>query len=166
MFRSTATGMPIQIADGDGDGELRMTNGPKLTPRSKNVFGAGVMTLEVPTAGKLLIARMMGVPEAYERTVAVVPGAADLGALVGTYTSDEAETTFEAVVEAGSLVLKRSPDTTLKPAPACADAFTSPVLGGVIFRRGASGKVTGFSITQDRVWDLPLQEALRGRFDR
>jgi len=100
---------------------------------------------------------MMGVPESYERAIAAMPGAADLGALVGTYVSDEADTTFEAVVEAGSLVLKRSPDAILKLTPAYADAFISPALGGVIFRRDASGKVTGLSVTQDRVWDLPFR---------
>ena len=72
--------------------------------------------------------------------------------------SDEADTTFKAVVEAGSLVLKRSPDTTMKLTPAYADVFTTPALGGVIFRRAADGNVTALSVTQDRVWDLRFRK--------
>ena len=33
------------------------------------------------------------------------------------------------------------------------DTFSSP-LGRVVFRRDASGRVTGLRISQDRVWDL------------
>ena len=78
-----------------------------------------------------------------------------LGALAGTYTSDEAETTLTAVAENHTLVLKRRPDVTITLTPTYANAFTADHgLGTVIFRRDASGRATELSVIQDRVWDL------------
>jgi hypothetical protein len=58
------------------------------------------------------------------------------------------------IVEDGALVIKQRPAVTMKLAPAYADAFTTPALGVVIFRRDAAGQVTALSVVQDRVWDL------------
>ena len=52
-----------------------------------------------------------------------------------------------------SLVIRRRPDTTLKLTPVYADAFDVPQLGLVIFHRDG-GRVSGLSVSQDRVWDL------------
>ena len=82
------------------------------------------------------------------------PTVDELKALTGTYTSDEAQTTFTAAVDAGSLVLKQRPDRIVKLTPVYADAFSGGSLGTVIFRRDAGGRVNGLSIVQDRVWDL------------
>ena len=83
-----------------------------------------------------------------------------LGALAGTYTSDEAETVLTAVVENHALVLKRRPDVTIKLTPTYGDAFSaSGGLGTVIFRRDGSGRPSEFSVVQDRVWDMRFRRS-------
>ena len=76
---------------------------------------------------------------------------------VGTYVSDEAEVTYVVGVQDGTLVLKRRPDTTLRLAVVYADGFRG--LGFIRFHRDNAGKVTGFSVSQDRVWDLRFVKA-------
>jgi len=95
-----------------------------------------------------------GTTTAFEQVVAANPSAHDLEAYIGAYVSDEAETELRAAVEHGTLVLKRRPDTTIVLKPLYADAFGAPQLGTVIFRRDAAGRVTGLSVSEDRVWDL------------
>jgi len=51
------------------------------------------------------------------------------------------------------LRLMRRPDVAMRLNPLYADAFEAP-LGTILFRRDASGRVSGFSLMQDRVWDL------------
>ena len=63
-----------------------------------------------------------------------------------------------AAVDAGALVLKRRPDTTIRLTPLYADAFYGSI-GFVRFHRDAAGKVTSFSVTQDRVWDMRFQRS-------
>jgi len=82
------------------------------------------------------------------------PDAQALAAYASAYRSDEAETVLTIAMEKDALVVKRRPDTTLTLTPTYADAFTAPQLGTIIFRRDASGVVSGFSVVQDRVWDL------------
>jgi CubicO group peptidase (beta-lactamase class C family) len=95
-----------------------------------------------------------GTTTAFEQVVAAKPSAHDLEAYIGAYVSGEAETELRAAVEHGTLVLKRRPDTTIVLKPLYADAFSAPQFGMVIFRRGAAGRVTGLSVSEDRVWDL------------
>lgn len=94
-----------------------------------------------------------GTIDTYERVENANPGADQLRALAGTYSSDEAETKFTVAVEGGSLVMKQRPDRVIKLAPLYADAFSGSI-GTVIFRRDASGRVNALSVIQDRVWDL------------
>jgi CubicO group peptidase (beta-lactamase class C family) len=98
-----------------------------------------------------------GTVESYERVEPAKPTAEQLGQLTGTYASDEAETSFVATLEHGALALKQRPDTTIALTPLYADAFKAGSLGTVIFRRDAGGRVSGFSVVQDRVWDLRFQ---------
>ena len=73
--------------------------------------------------------------------------------LAGRYWSDEAEVAFIATVEKDELVLKRRPDATIALRPIGKDTFQGSI-GRVTFVREPSGAVSGFSIRQDRVWDL------------
>ena len=85
---------------------------------------------------------------------------AQLAAFAGTYTSEDAETTLTAVVEAGKLRLARRPNVRITLTPTYADAFTATNgLGTVIFTRDASGRVSGLSVVQDRVWKMPFTKA-------
>ena len=59
----------------------------------------------------------------------------------------------DAARSGDALMVKRRPDSIVKLTPSYADAFKAPQLGMVIFRR-ERGRVTGFSVSQDRVWDL------------
>lgn len=81
------------------------------------------------------------------------PGAAQLGALAGSYWSDEAETMLVAAVEDNGLVLKRRPDTVMKMTAIGPDTFRGSI-GTVTFLRNAAGAVDGLSVNQERVWDL------------
>ena len=104
--------------------------------------------------GRLRVTDYMGTVENYTRVAAVSPSAQELKEFTGIYTSDEAETSYQAVVQNQTLVLKRRPDTVIELKPIYEDAFDGPHLGLVIFRRDASGRVTALSVHQDRVWDL------------
>jgi CubicO group peptidase (beta-lactamase class C family) len=134
MYRSLVTGLPI-VVGGERDA---------LRGRTWSFDGRGGATATDP----------YGTTEAYERVEAAKPTADQLGLLAGTYSSDEAETSFVAAVERGELVLKQRPDTIITLIPLYADAFKAGALGTVIFRRDASGRAAAFSVVQDRVWDL------------
>jgi CubicO group peptidase (beta-lactamase class C family) len=82
------------------------------------------------------------------------PTAKELGAFAGTYSSDEAETTFVAAMDGETLVLKRRPDTVLKLRPTTTDTFAAQPLGIVKFLRDTAGRVNGMSVSRDRVFDM------------
>lgn len=89
------------------------------------------------------------------------PSAADLAAFVGTYASDEAETTFTVAVNGDSLTLKRRPDTTITLRPTVTDTFSAQPLGTLRFIRDGAGQVTEMSVSRDRVFDLRFTRAQR-----
>lgn len=81
------------------------------------------------------------------------PTPAQLEAFAGSYTSEEAETTFTAAVEGAALVLKRRPDTKIALTPTGEDTFSAGSLGTVRFYR-SGGRVTELGVSEDRVFDL------------
>ncbi len=87
------------------------------------------------------------------------PSAAQLAAYAGTYTSEEAETVFTIGVEGASLVLRRRPDTTITLRPTVEDSFTAGGGIGTIRFLRSGARVTGLSVTQDRVFDLRFTRA-------
>jgi CubicO group peptidase (beta-lactamase class C family) len=89
----------------------------------------------------------------YERVESWTPAPADLAALTGEYSSDEAEVTFRVALEQARLVVHRRPSDSIPLTPTYKDAFNSS-LGVVRFLRDSSGKVTGLSVSESRVWDL------------
>jgi hypothetical protein len=84
--------------------------------------------------------------------------ASELTAYVGRYESDEAETTFEVVIDGGTLVLTRRPATRIPMRPTARDAFA---IGGqtMTFHRGAGGEVEAMSIAGSRVFDMRFARA-------
>ncbi|MGW8267037.1 MAG: serine hydrolase [Longimicrobiales bacterium] len=76
---------------------------------------------------------------------------------LGTFRSDEAEATYTVELEEGALVVKDrwGQGPTLRPI--YPDAFSA---GGslFIFRRDRSGRITGASLSQSRVWDLRFRK--------
>jgi CubicO group peptidase (beta-lactamase class C family) len=91
-----------------------------------------------------------------EKMAQARPAAAELEALAGTYTSDDAEVTLRAQLRDGALEILRRPDGVFPLTPLYTDAFDSE-LGTIIFRRDAAGSPVEFSVVQDRVWDLRFQ---------
>ena len=100
-----------------------------------------------------------GTTERYERVQPAKYTAEQVAEFAGTYTSDDAETVLTAVVENHALVLKRRPGVTITLTPTYADAFGAGQLGTVIFTRDGSGRPSGFSVVQDRVWDMRFQRS-------
>ena len=152
LYRDTTTGEALSIVRGN-DG-VRIDRGAALIPTAPTRFvTANRQTWEIDGGrGTARMTDAYGTVDTYERVEPVQPTAAQLQDLVGTYVSDEAETTIAVAVDGDSVVLKRRPDTTMKLTPIYRDAFTGSI-GTVIFRR-TGGRVTGFSVSQDRVWDL------------
>jgi hypothetical protein len=153
LYRDRVTGESLTVTAVDGS--IRVGGGAALVAMSPTEFAtASRQRWSFDPAGKT--ARMTdqyGTVDSYERVTAVTPTTAQLQELVGTYASDEAETTMSAVLDGGVLVLKRRPDTVIRLTPIYQDAFSGGGLGTVIFRRNA-GRVSEMSISQDRVWDL------------
>jgi CubicO group peptidase (beta-lactamase class C family) len=82
------------------------------------------------------------------------PSSDDLKAYAGRYASDEAETEFTIVQDAGALVLRQRPAYALSMRPVAKDVFAVPRIGTVTFHRDPSGLVDELHVKQDRVWDL------------
>jgi CubicO group peptidase (beta-lactamase class C family) len=149
-YRDTRTGRMVVIERG---GEaLRISRGPALAPVAPTRFVTGAGDVFEVTGTAATATDMYGTVDRFVRVTPATPPAAELGQLVGTYASDEAETELTAAIDGNDLVLKRRPDTVIRLTPLYADAFTGSI-GTVLFRR-EGGRVTGLSVVQDRVWDL------------
>jgi hypothetical protein len=90
-----------------------------------------------------------------ERSSAPLPSLtpAQMQQYVGEYYSADAEVTFNVVLENNTLRLRRRPNARMALQATAEDAFASP-LGPIRFLRDASGRVTEFSLSQARVYDL------------
>ena len=89
----------------------------------------------------------------YTRDDRFNPTPEQLAAYAGSYSSDEAETTFTVAVDGNALAMKQRPARVITLQPVSADVFRGS-LGVIRFHRAADGRVTGMSVTQDRVWDM------------
>jgi hypothetical protein len=90
-----------------------------------------------------------------ERVEAAHPSASDLAAFAGEYASSETGSTVAVAEKNGELTLTIAAGKPVHLRPTFHDAFMmegSPT--SILFRRDASGKVTGLSAGDDRVWDL------------
>jgi CubicO group peptidase (beta-lactamase class C family) len=151
MYRSDGPGEPLSI--GRAGQDLRIDGGATLTQQSGTRFRtAGGRVLDFSSDG-LTSTDEFGSVDRYVRVDARDLAPKPLTDYVATYSSDEAEVTMTAAIDGGTLVLKRRPDTVIRLTPMYVDAFRGPI-GFVRFLRDGSGRVTAFSINQDRVWDL------------
>jgi CubicO group peptidase (beta-lactamase class C family) len=137
LYRSTTSGLALSIAsEKEGwRGNRTWTFESGESARATNEFGT---------------------IEQYVRVAPAKPTAHDLAAYEGAYASVEAEAEMTAVVEGGILVLKQRPGIIVTLTPTYADAFSATSLGTIIFRRDGAGRVNGFSVVQDRVWNMPF----------
>jgi CubicO group peptidase (beta-lactamase class C family) len=151
LYRNTVLGTALTISS-TAQG-VRAGN-TALVPESATRFvTAGGQSWIFDGRGGAKLTDRFGRVDTFARVEPAKPTPEELQALAGTYVSDEAEVQFVAAVDAGALVLKRRPDTTMRLTPVYKDAFSGG-LGTIVFRRDAAGKVTAFSVSQDRVWDL------------
>lgn len=152
IYRRSDTGEPITFSRAGTN--LREEGGAALTARSATHYvRSNGQAYDFASDGRLTVVDAFGTVETYARISAEDLKARPLADYTGEYSSDEAEVSITAVVNGESLVLRRRPDTAMNLTPLYADAFRSP-MGFVRFHRDAAGRVTGFSVTQDRVWDL------------
>ena len=89
------------------------------------------------------------------------PANAPLSSYVGTYVSDELDTTWRIEQRDSTLIVRRGavPDITLQPV--FLDAFSSP-LGVIRFARAADGRVTGLVVGAGRVTGFVFRRAPHG----
>jgi CubicO group peptidase (beta-lactamase class C family) len=161
LYRSVRDHQTLSV--GIKDRRLQIDRRDALSPVSANVFVVGVdgprAEFESEASGKVVRLRLATeVDEGnyYERVDRAIPPIAELQAMAGEYTSDEAEVTLSVSLEQAGFVIHRRPDTGFLLTPTYRDGFSSP-LGSVRFIRDAEGRVIEMSIGEQRVWDLRLR---------
>jgi CubicO group peptidase (beta-lactamase class C family) len=159
MYRRTTSGEPITIAGSAND--LRVENGPRLTMQSPSRFVAASALIYTFTKGALTVTDPFGTVDTYARLEGADLTIRPLTDYAGTYDSDEAEVAMTVAVDGNAVVLKRRPDTVMRLTPVYADAFRGGI-GFVRFHR-EGGRVVGFSVSQDRVWDLRFNRQANSR---
>jgi hypothetical protein len=165
LYRDVATGVPSRIIK-DGD-RLRLERGGALYAESgSRLRSPNGQEWVFADGGRVTVTDAFGRVNRLERVMVWSPTTTELGGLVGDYASGEAETGFTAAIVGGSLVLRQRPDRVFALTPLYENAFSSS-LGTVRFLRDA-GRVTGMTVTQDRVWLLrfPKSEKLKGNSEK
>jgi CubicO group peptidase (beta-lactamase class C family) len=171
LLCNAANANPAQLAHAVADIYLALQPEAPRKPSAPNLQGlyrredtgepltvptAGTSRLEVGSDGTATVTEQAGNTFRYVKVPAEDLAAKPLADYAGAYMSDEAEVTMTAVVEQNVLVLKRRPDTSMVLTPLYADAFRGAP-GFLRFKRDAAGRVTGFTLTQDRVWGRVLK---------
>lgn len=84
------------------------------------------------------------------------PAGSELAEFSGTYYSDDAETAFVVSVMDDELKLWRRPNQSMTLVPIYRDGFHADD-NVVRFRRDASGKIAGLSLSRSRVYDMGFE---------
>jgi len=159
LYRNLRSMVPQRFAVTNG--KLMMESGIELVPQSPTVFVAAAggnrvlfdrrtdghydLRVATPTADTVQ-AGWVDAPDTNRQALA---------GFVGSYSSDEANTTVEVRADStgGCLILHREPDLHLALRPAYRDGFRGA--GGMfVFVRNAAGQVTEMRYTTDRVRNL------------
>ncbi len=159
-YRDTRMGAFLRLAARDGS--LR-AGGLELKPVSDTEFRADngiVLEFEDPPAAGGRPAAIMDTPVADDVRLEPVgefePTPEELAEYAGSYRSEEAEATYNFVIDDGALAIRDRYGEGFRLDPAYPDAFRGR--GSIyIFRRDAAGQVTGLSLGQGRVWDLRFE---------
>jgi CubicO group peptidase (beta-lactamase class C family) len=145
------------------DGVLRIENGSPLVPLSSSQFQAGNGTRIHFDSGPGTGVRVgfwsiapAGDSIRYEPVPAFMPTPAQSAEYVGTYRSNEAETSYTVALEHGRLTLRSRGGGAIPLTPLYLDVFSA---GSGLFRftRDHSGRVTQMHASSDRVWSLPFE---------
>ena len=157
LYRNASTWAPLRISAREG--KLVTEDGTEAVALSPNLFqteGARA-AFDVAPDGRTRALRLLqadGDTVLYLPVEAHAPAAQELSAYTGTYTSDEAATTFTVVRQDGKLFLKQRPALSLELRPSYRDVFEVPTGDVVRFIRDDTGKVTEMSVFLGRVRDL------------
>jgi CubicO group peptidase (beta-lactamase class C family) len=159
LYREVRRGAPARLELVEG--KLQVVGWTTLVPTSPVEFQAGAdgprVVFDDASRGAragFRIVRDDSRDERFEPVDAFAPGPPELRAFEGEYYSADAEATLTVTVDAGGLVVHRRPDWTTTLTPQYRDAFDSPDLGLIRFRRASAGRVTELSVSQSRVYDM------------
>jgi CubicO group peptidase (beta-lactamase class C family) len=134
------------------DGKLTLER-VALTPSGAAQFSAGERRFAFKDAGFREVTADGDI--VYERVEPAHPSAADLAALTGEYRSAETGSALTVSAKDGKLTLAIGAKPPLQLRPSFRDAFMIDGASiSIVFHRDASGKVSGLSAGDDRVWDL------------
>jgi CubicO group peptidase (beta-lactamase class C family) len=143
----------VMTVQQDEDG-LSVKDVSRLFARSPTSFlSSDGSTAEFEGGGRLTVTDEYGRVMRFHRVEPVTMTAAAAAEFAGRYDNDEVETTLMVAWDGNRVVVRRRAGSITPLTAVSPDTFSSP-LGWVVFRRDASGRVTGLSISQDRVWDL------------
>jgi CubicO group peptidase (beta-lactamase class C family) len=166
LYRDVRTGEPVRLVEDKG--VLRIEGGARLVPLTRTAFrvGEGERRLAfepAPAGGRARIHLSTSAANGetatetvYEPVDAFAPTAVELAAYVGTYHSDDAETTLLLRAEDGRLVAYRRAGARFELTPVYQDVFRSG-LGLVRFHRDETGRIAELGLRQQRVHDLRFQ---------
>lgn len=163
VYRDTATGAPLRVGARDGawhyPGTIRYSAGA-LLPSSPTTFshgngiGRGDFVSGEQVKGLRMWLTARGDTIFYERMPDWAPAAAELSEYVGTYRSEEANTTWTIERQDGGLLLRLGRPRRATPlVPAYRDVFSSAI-PLVAFQRDAAGSITGLTATTQLSWGV------------
>jgi CubicO group peptidase (beta-lactamase class C family) len=155
VYREPLTDAALRVELGK-DGKTLTIAGQPVLALSATAFatpdGSNRATFEPGEAGTPLRMRDSSPgtrPRLWEAMPPFAPRPSDLGAFVGTYCSEEIDTTYTVYVEDGKLMVRFRPAQRIALAPVYADAFEYE--GNVLrFSRDSSGRVAGFRVFAGR----------------
>lgn len=124
-----------------------------LTRVARHRFDAGGAYVLEFDGRFLRVTDEFGTADDYERVEPWKPGVQQLTPIAGRYGSDELDLTVNVTLDGDRLVVNRGPGASVPLTPVFPDGFASGA-GWVVVQRDAAGRVTGFSVNQERVWDL------------
>lgn len=158
LYREPVTGEPMELRVRDG--VLRAGRTP-LLPLSQSEFQVGGDDAHRyvfdRTGSRVSGFREIGalsVDRRYDRVEPWTPTAAELRELVGTYRSEDAETTYDVRADGDALTVWQRPNDTHELTPLYQDGFR--MRGGMVvrFRRDGAGRVTALSLSLGRVYEM------------
>jgi len=161
IYASERDGAPLRLTFHDGrlqtNTGLTVMMGPGGAFAFQHASGTVTGTGAVLADGRLRL-DAEGDSTFYDRTRAYAPTQAELARIAGRFHSAEVPVTYRITAVAGGLnvTAEDRPGENKLFAPVYTDAF---IAGDTLLRpvRSADGTVTGIRLSDDRVWDLPLE---------
>jgi CubicO group peptidase (beta-lactamase class C family) len=170
IYRSLTNGELRRITLREGNlwiDDLTMLTS-SLKPFSETQFIAGPdgSWVEFKSAGaktQLHLSRNNRRPETFERVEAFEPSAGQLNEFVGSYYSEELNTTYKMSVEEGRLFVVDRNGVKRPLTPTIRDSFT--IISGrqFEFSRDAAGKVSGFAVHAGRIRNVRFSKSVDSR---